>query len=161
MKRKRTAAQSKNKPDVATRIKKAWTTIEKHLTKIKSPMLATLNPPATEEEIKTFETKLGRPLPLDFRTCYLIHNGQSDQTPVEQWLADAPLFPLKYCETHNDSEIEFLCDGILDEEDKAKEEEEKKAKKAKKEEEKKRGKGKKKKTKKKIVLKKKKRKKSN
>jgi len=126
MKRKRTAAQSKNKPDVGTRIKKAWTTIEKHLNKIKSPMLATLNPPATEEEIKTFETKLGRPLPLDFRTCYLIHNGQSDQTPVEHWLADCPLFPLEYCETHNDSEIEFLCDGILDEEDKAKEEEEKK-----------------------------------
>ncbi|WP_377161787.1 SMI1/KNR4 family protein [Roseateles sp. UC29_93] len=40
--------------------------------------LASLNPPATDEEISALEQALGARLPQDFIDCLKIHNGQSD-----------------------------------------------------------------------------------
>ncbi|RYE42992.1 MAG: molybdenum cofactor biosynthesis protein MoeA [Hyphomicrobiales bacterium] len=40
--------------------------------------LASLNPPATDEEISTLEEALGAELPHGFVSCLKIHNGQSE-----------------------------------------------------------------------------------
>ena len=41
--------------------------------------LATLNPPAADEEIAALERALGGKLPRDYIDCLKVHNGQSDE----------------------------------------------------------------------------------
>ena len=65
-----------------------WSEIEGHLAAHAETVLPTLNPPASEAEIKSLERFTGEPIPEDLRESLLIHNGQSDPSRL-QILCDA------------------------------------------------------------------------
>lgn len=44
-------------------------------------LAASLNPPATEIELRQAEEELGFSLPAELRELYLIHNGESEDGP--------------------------------------------------------------------------------
>ncbi len=53
-----------------------WTRFEEWLSEHWPAGLASLNPPATDEQIARLETALGCKLPDDYVSCLKIHNGQ-------------------------------------------------------------------------------------
>lgn len=59
-------------------MKELWDQFEAWLTVHWPDGLASLNPPATDEELALLEDALGAKLPEDFSECLRVHNGQSD-----------------------------------------------------------------------------------
>ncbi|BDS06590.1 hypothetical protein NT6N_16300 [Oceaniferula spumae] len=66
-----------------------WEQLEAWLSDNAPPLLEGLRPGATPTAIAEAEASLGVKFPEDFRTCYLIHDGQDPDTP---WLFDASEF---------------------------------------------------------------------
>ncbi|MHC4302030.1 MAG: SMI1/KNR4 family protein, partial [Planctomycetota bacterium] len=58
-------------------MKHRWQTIETWLAENAPPVLRTLNPPATPDEIVSLEQALGVRLPPSVRATYAIHDGES------------------------------------------------------------------------------------
>jgi len=135
-KRSNSPSSSSDKKDdesIVAQVHRLWSRLEKHLTEKRPGVLKALNPPATEEEIKEFESKLGYPLPIEFRTLYKLHNGQESQkTEKVEDLLFHPIdfasvwLPLSACETHKEAaDLDFLTTNMecLQEEKKRKMEE--------------------------------------
>lgn len=57
-------------------MKQQWERLEAWLKANNPALLADLNPPATDAEIRELEQKLGVTLPADFVECLKVHNGQ-------------------------------------------------------------------------------------
>jgi cell wall assembly regulator SMI1 len=55
-----------------------FTPIEAWLQANAAPLLAMLNPPATEQSLAAFETGTGLKMPPEVRRLYLIHDGEAD-----------------------------------------------------------------------------------
>jgi cell wall assembly regulator SMI1 len=55
---------------------KIWEKLEEFLKINNNELFFDLNPPATETEISKLENQLGVLLPLDFKKCLKVHNGQ-------------------------------------------------------------------------------------
>lgn len=58
-------------------MKKLWQKLENHLSTHDPEMLADLNPPATDAQIRELEKALGVQLPADLVACLKVHNGQA------------------------------------------------------------------------------------
>ncbi|MFD0716410.1 SMI1/KNR4 family protein [Paenibacillus sp. GCM10027626] len=58
-----------------------WDNILKHIQTISQPIFATVNPPATKEEINLLESTLNVQLPSSFRNYLSTWNGQQEQVP--------------------------------------------------------------------------------
>lgn len=60
-------------------MKQLWQQLENHLSAHNPELLADLNPPATDAQIRELEQEIGVQLPADF-VCFLkVHNGQVGQ----------------------------------------------------------------------------------
>ncbi len=57
-------------------MKQQWERLEAWLKANNPALLADLNPPAIDAEIRELEQKLGVTLPADFVACLKVHNGQ-------------------------------------------------------------------------------------
>ncbi|WP_132833215.1 SMI1/KNR4 family protein [Pseudomonas sp. JUb52] len=57
-------------------MKQLWQQLENHLSTHNPELLADLNPPATDAQIRELENTLGMQLPADFVACLKIHDGQ-------------------------------------------------------------------------------------
>ena len=57
-------------------IEKQWTNFKNRLKIQNQPLLADLNPPATDATISLIEEKIGIKLPMDFIHCLKVHDGQ-------------------------------------------------------------------------------------
>ena len=55
-----------------------FTSIEAWLRSNAAPLVAMLNPPATEQSLAAFETDTGLKMPPEVRRLYLIHDGEAD-----------------------------------------------------------------------------------
>ncbi|THG82314.1 molybdenum cofactor biosynthesis protein MoeA [Pseudomonas sp. A-1] len=66
-------------------MKQQWERLEAWLKANNPALLADLNPPATDAEIRELEQKLGVTLPADFVACLKVHNGQRGEA---DWLFD-------------------------------------------------------------------------
>ncbi|KAJ9452094.1 F-box protein SKIP16 [Diplonema papillatum] len=64
-------------------VRAMWKRFEAWMVRHSPGMLATLNPPASEEDLDTWEKMLGAPLPLSLRCVYKLHNGQAK--PADDW----------------------------------------------------------------------------
>src|SRR5262247_1302236 len=67
-------------------LKQTWKRIHDWLTDHCPIVLASLNPPATDEQFRDAEQAMGVKLPRVVKDCYRIHNGQRIiPTPVSYW----------------------------------------------------------------------------
>lgn len=57
-------------------MKQLWQQLENHLSTHNPELLADLNPPATDAQIRELEKTIGIKLPADFVACLKIHDGQ-------------------------------------------------------------------------------------
>lgn len=71
-------------------VRESLTALESWLGSNAAPLLALLNPPATEADIAAFEAGTGLILPPDARSMYLIHDGEADGSDgifgCQRWL---------------------------------------------------------------------------
>ena len=65
-----------------------WDRLEAHLREYAPPVLATLNPPATDAQIRAAEQRLARRLPADLVASLKVHDGQREER--------APLIPAEH-----------------------------------------------------------------
>jgi len=78
--------------------------IEDHLSKIKSPILETLNPPVTEDQFKEWEKEKNLKVPEELRICYSIHNGQTEHKNYQG--------PIALCHTYDEGKKKFSSSGV-------------------------------------------------
>lgn len=64
-------------------MKNQWKRLEIWLKTNNPALMADLNPPASDAEIKELEQKIGMKLPEDFVECLKVHNGQKGEA---EWL---------------------------------------------------------------------------
>lgn len=74
-------------------IKQHWEKLEAYLKANNPVLLADLNPPAKDSEIRNLEAHLGVALPADFTECLKVHNGQKGDA---DWLFNG----LEFLSTH-------------------------------------------------------------
>jgi cell wall assembly regulator SMI1 len=65
-----------------------WDRLEAYLREYAPPVLATLNPPATDAQIRAAEQRLERKLPADLIASLKVHDGQREER--------APLIPAEH-----------------------------------------------------------------
>lgn len=70
-------------------MKQQWERLEAWLKANNPSLLADLNPPATDADIRELEKKLGVKLPVDFVECLKVHDGQRGRG---DWLFDGNEF---------------------------------------------------------------------
>ena len=66
-------------------MKQLWQQLENQLSAHNPELLADLNPPATDAQIRELEQAIGLQLPADFGACLKIHDGQRGRAT---WLFD-------------------------------------------------------------------------
>jgi len=111
-----TSSETKDDASIIAQVHQLWNRLEKHLKEKRPGIFESLNPPASDEELKEFETNLRFPLPIEFRTLYKIHNGQANEkaSSVEECFYNpidiaAIWMPLSECETQNSpKQLDFL-----------------------------------------------------
>jgi cell wall assembly regulator SMI1 len=59
-----------------------WDRLESHLREHAPSVLQTLNPPATDDQIRAAEQTLARKLPDDLAASLRVHDGQRDRLPL-------------------------------------------------------------------------------
>jgi cell wall assembly regulator SMI1 len=76
-------------------MKPIWERIETWLADHARSVLLSLAPGATDEQLRAFESELGRPLPEDIALSYRIHNGQHMGRGVsDRFIYGDQLYPL-------------------------------------------------------------------
>ncbi len=76
-------------------MKDVWERIETWLGRHAPPVLLSLAPGATDEQVRAFEAGLSRPLPQDVALSYRIHNGQREGPGIsERFVYGDQLYPL-------------------------------------------------------------------
>ena len=70
-------------------MKQQWERLEAWLETHNPVLLADLNPPASDADIRELEQKLGVKLPMDFVECLKVHDGQREKSG---WLFDGKEF---------------------------------------------------------------------
>ena len=61
-------------------MKEVWNQIEGFLKEHVPTVIATLNGPATDEDLNLLESEIGNTLPSDFKSYLLVRNGQDDSS---------------------------------------------------------------------------------
>jgi cell wall assembly regulator SMI1 len=71
---------------VAETLEDAWVRIHAWLWANAPVVLASLRPPATDEQLRDAESALGVVLPSEVRACYRVHDGQrAVPMPLRNW----------------------------------------------------------------------------
>jgi len=110
------SSDKKSNEEIISFVHELWNRLEKNLKEKRPGIFESLNPPATDEEIKEFEKNLGFPLPLELQTLYKIHNGQNEEktNSVEDFFLHpiewgSVWFPLSQCQTpQSPDQLDFL-----------------------------------------------------